>query len=512
MIKNPILRGFCPDPSIIKARGMYYIAVSTFEWWPGVRLFESSDLKNWKQIRSPLTRRSQLDLIGVPSSGGVWAPCLSFDGDRFYLVYTDVKTKKGRFYNTNNYVVWTDDIYSSWSEPVYLNSIGFDPSLFHDSDNRKYLVNMINGFKGITVQELDPKTLKPAGERKTVYTGSGLGCLEGPHIYHIDEYYYLIAAEGGTGYDHCVTMARSDSLYGPYITCPDNPLLTSDKGRGLQKCGHGDIVRADNNRWYLVHLCARPQSAGCVLGRETAIQELEFTNEKYFIPKGGTHVACDQIEEAEGLPEYKESDKRDIIDLFDEACINVRYSSLRWDYNNFAHIDTGKKRLSMRGEESLNSLHNVSLLAMRQTEHLCTAETVMHFTPSAFEHLAGLVYIYDNLNWYMMGKTLSEEGKTVLVVLKSDKGEIRDITEPVPVPEDTAITLRIKTDGTSVVFSYRLEGDYISLDAAGTTEILTDEYCRGFTGAHFGMYVHDMLEKKARAFFDSFCIRYSDGE
>ena len=136
----------------------------------------------------------------------------------------------------------------------------------------------------------------------------------------------------------------------------------------------------------------------------------------------------------------------------------------------------------------------------------------MHFTPSAFEHLAGLVYIYDNLNWYMMGKTLSEEGKTVLVVLKSDKGEIRDITEPVPVPEDTAITLRIKTDGTSVVFSYRLEGDYISLDAAGTTEILTDEYCRGFTGAHFGMYVHDMLEKKARAFFDSFCIRYSDGE
>lgn len=207
MIQNPILKGFCPDPSIVRAGEAYYIAVSTFEWWPGVKLFHSKDLQNWTQIGAALTRKSQLDMIGDPTSGGVWAPCLSYDNGRFYLVFTDVKTKKGRFYNTHNYLVWTDDIRGEWSEPVYLNSIGFDPSLFHDNDGKKYLINMVNGFKGVLVQEIDPQTWELIGERKKVYAGSGIGCTEGPHMYHIGEWYYLLTAEGGTGYDHCVTVA-----------------------------------------------------------------------------------------------------------------------------------------------------------------------------------------------------------------------------------------------------------------------------------------------------------------
>lgn len=197
MIQNPILKGFCPDPSIIRVGEDYYIATSTFEWWPGVKLFHSRDLKNWEQIPSPLRRNSQLNMAGDPTSGGVWAPCLSYDGEYFYLVYTDVKTKKGRYYNTHNYMVYTDDIYGEWSEPLYLNSIGFDPSLFHDRDGRKYLVNMVNGFKGVLVQKLlrtegEEETEVPFarkkpgwklfGERKKVYNGSGIGCTEGPHI------------------------------------------------------------------------------------------------------------------------------------------------------------------------------------------------------------------------------------------------------------------------------------------------------------------------------------------
>lgn len=245
MIQNPILKGFCPDPSIVRAGDAYYIAVSTFEWWPGVKLFHSKDLQNWTQIGAALTRKSQLDMIGDPTSGGVWAPCLSYDNGRFYLVFTDVKTKKGRFYNTHNYLVWTDDIRGEWSEPVYLNSIGFDPSLFHDNDGKKYLINMVNGFKGVLVQEIDPQTWELIGERKKVYAGSGIGCTEGPHMYHIGEWYYLLTAEGGTGYDHCVTVARSRSVWGPFETDPHNPLLTSERGRddALQKCGHGDLVQ-----------------------------------------------------------------------------------------------------------------------------------------------------------------------------------------------------------------------------------------------------------------------------
>ena len=169
MIENPILRGFCPDPSIIRVDNDYYIATSTFEWWPGVKLLHSKDLKHWEQLPSPLTRLSQLNMLGDPASGGVWAPCLSYDKGIYYLVYTDVKTKKGRYYNNHNYIVQTDNILGEWSEPAYLNSTGFDPSLFHDSDGRKYLVNMRNGFKGILLQEYDPVYRRLVGERKNIF-------------------------------------------------------------------------------------------------------------------------------------------------------------------------------------------------------------------------------------------------------------------------------------------------------------------------------------------------------
>ncbi|HCL03565.1 MAG TPA: glycoside hydrolase family 43 protein, partial [Lachnoclostridium phytofermentans] len=204
MIQNPILRGFCPDPSIIRVGEDYYIATSTFEWWPGIHLFHSKDLKHWEQLPSPITRRSQADMIGNPTSGGIWAPCLSYSDGIFYIVYTDVKTKKGRFYNNHNYLIQSNAIDGEWSEPIYLNSTGFDPSLFHDTDGRKYLVNMRNGFKGILLQEYDSKEQKLVGEIKNIFYGTSYGYTEGPHLYHIGEWYYLITAEGGTGCGHCV--------------------------------------------------------------------------------------------------------------------------------------------------------------------------------------------------------------------------------------------------------------------------------------------------------------------
>ncbi len=514
MIKNPILRGFCPDPSIIRVNDTYYIATSTFEWWPGVRLFESHDLKNWTQIRSPLRRESQINLIGDPPSGGVWAPCLSYDGKRFYLVYTDVKTKKGRFYNTNNYVVWTEDIYGDWSDPVYLNSIGFDPSLFHDTDGKKYLVNMINGFKGITVQELDPESLMPLGERTEVYHGSGIGCLEGPHIYHIGNRYYLIAAEGGTGYEHCVTMAGAASVYGPYVTCPDNPVLTSDRDGVLQKCGHADIVETPDHEWYMVHLCSRPVKAidGCLLGRETAIQAMEQDENGWFRTKHGTRFGMEETEEPKSVKECKNTESvSDFTDHFDETEIKNIYSSLRWDYNEFASIDVSQNKMRIRGEESLNSLHHVSLLATRQQTVSCRAETVMDFEPHHYEELAGITYIYDNLNFYIWGKTVSEDGRPVLVLLKSDKGDITDMITPVDI-DDGEIKLGIKTDGIDITFYYEQHGILKEIEEKGCTGLLTDEHCRGFTGAHFGMYVHDMLEKKAVAEFGYWSIGEIKGE
>lgn len=512
MIQNPILKGFCPDPSIIRAGEDFYIATSTFEWWPGVRLHHSKDLKNWEQIASPLNRLSQLDMKGDPTSGGVWAPCLSYDGERFWLVYTDVKTKKGMYYNTHNYLVWTEDIYGDWSEPVYLNSVGFDPSLFHDLDGKKYLINMLNGFKGITVQEYDPSACRLTGPVKKVYTGTEAGFTEGPHMYHIGEWYYLLVAEGGTGYDHQVTMARSKSVWGPFETDPENPVLTSDPddAGGLKKAGHADFVDTGHGEWYMVHLCGRARTTEegknvCLTGRETAIQKVCFRDGWLRLADGGKYARM-QVSEPAGITPcpFKKADGRDD---FEDDRLGVRYSSPRLPLGECLSLTERPGWLRLYGQESLNSLHHVSLIAVRQEELCAEAETALEFTPERYEQAAGLAYLYDAMNFYLLVKTRLETGETALRVIGSDTGDCRFLSEPVAIPEEGLVWLRAQTDkeGAQVQFFYSLDG--VKWNAIGktyTTEILTDEHCRGFTGAHFGMYCHDMSGGKRYADFDYF--------
>ena len=510
MICNPILKGFCPDPSIIRVGEDYYIATSTFEWWPGVRLWHSRDLACWEQLPSPLNRLTQLNMLGDPTSGGIWAPDISYDGKRFYLVYTDVKTKKGRYYNNHNYVVWAEDIRGPWSEPVYLNSTGFDPSMLHDRDGRKYLVNMRNGFKGVLVQEFDPAAGKLTGEVKNVFPGTGIGFTEGPHIYHIGEWYYCLVAEGGTGYGHCVSMARSRSVWGPYETDPDNPVLTSDGNNmtKLQKAGHGDLVRTQNGEWYLVHLCARPPHGQkkCLLGRETAIQKVFWNDEGWLRLCGGGRTAKNTAESPKGMEECSLSSPA-VRDDFDSENLQVRYSCPRVPLENCASLTSRKGWLRLYGQESLNSLHHVSLVAVRRSEYHAWAETCMEFLPSCPEQLAGLAYMYDAANFYLFGKTADDDGKEQLTVVKSDQLAVTDEIEPIPLPAGCRIWLRMESDGDRAVCLYSLDGqEWKDTGAVLDTEILTDEHCRGFTGAHFGMYCHDMTGQKKYADFDYFSI------
>ena len=233
MIKNPILKGFNPDPSIIRVEDDYYIATSTFEWYPGVQIHHSKDLMNWQLVAQPLNRAELLDMRGNPDSCGIWAPCLSFDNGLFYLIYTDVKRHDGSFKDSHNYLTTCTEIDGNWSSPIHLNSSGFDPSLFHDGE-KKWFLNMIwdyrpghNPFGGILLQQYCHKTKKLTGPIHNIFKGTKMGFTEAPHLYKRQEYYYLLTAEGGTEYDHCMTFARSKNIEGPYEVDPNGYFLTS---------------------------------------------------------------------------------------------------------------------------------------------------------------------------------------------------------------------------------------------------------------------------------------------
>ena len=314
MIHNPILRGFHPDPSIIRAGTDYYIATSTFEWWPGVRIHHSRDLVHWSLIGYPLTRMSQMDLRGVGPSQGIWAPCLTYDNGVFYLVYTIVKAFYCNMYDTENYLVTAEDIHGPWSELVALNNFGFDPSLFHDDDGRKYMVSMVTDHRvpkkyagRLVLQEFDAAGRRMVGPVRDIYRADGI-FLEGPHIFKRDGWYYLFSADTGTGEAHGQTIQRARDVWGPYeMHRPADACRQEGEAYSiLTSRHHEDILEGE---WYMVHLCGRASEdrnpddaerfAGArryMLGRETAIQKVRWTEDGWLELAEGGNVPREEVE------------------------------------------------------------------------------------------------------------------------------------------------------------------------------------------------------------------------
>lgn len=497
MIRNPVIRGFAPDPSAVRAGDFYYIANSTFEWFPGVRLHRSRDLETWEEIRPPLRRTNQLDMRGDPNSGGVWAPDISLKDGVFYLAYTDVKSKHATWYNTPNYVVWTDDAEGEWSEPVYLNSSGFDPSLFHDDEGRTWLVNMKNGFGGILVQEFDVREKRLVGEIYNIYPGSGASYTEGPHIYKRNGMYYLVVAEGGTGLMHRVTVARSERLVGPYETMPTGPLLTScdDATLSLQKAGHGDLFEAANGDWYVCFLCSRPVAGThkCVLGRETAIEKIVWRDDGWpELARGGHHPGP-----ATGDPRV------DYRDDFDEAELDFGWKSLRAPLGDDASLSSRKGFLALAGRESIYSNHRVSLLARKQESIVETVTTALEFESECAEQCAGLAYMYDNAHFYLLAKTKDSDGNAALALIDYNAPKpLKTYQEKIP---DGRVELSVRTDGARARFTYRAaDAGWKEIGPELDASALSDEDARGFTGAHFALYCHDLTGRGHMAYFDYF--------
>ncbi len=520
-IKNPILPGFNPDPSIIRVGDDYYLATSTFEWFPGVQIHHSKDLVNWKLITRPLNRVSQLNMAGNPNSCGIWAPCLSYDNGTFYLIYTDVKTFRGIFKDAHNYLVTTNDICGEWSEPIYLNSSGFDASLFHDDNGKKWLVNMIwdhrldkHPFGGILLQEYSPKEKKLVGPVKNIFHGTDIEKVEGPHIYKRNGYYYLLTAEGGTVLRHSVTMARSKNIDGPYEVDPTNPILTSyfNPTLELQRAGHASIVETQNGEWYMAHLCGRhiPARGRCIMGRETSIQKMEWTADGWIrLAKGGNEPEV--MVEAPKLPEHK-WEKENTRDDFDSPKLNINFQFLRVPLNEDSLSLTERPGfLRLKGRESLSSHHTQSLVVRRQQSFFYTAETRVEFEPENFQQLAGLICMYDNRNFYYLNVTWNEEaGKCIDIMTGINGGFDFPLRKKVSLKKTDKCYLRVTIDYDKLRFYYSTDAkEWKQIGPIFDASTLSDEFEEGggdahFTGAFVGLCCQDLSGTRKNADFDYF--------
>ena len=563
MISNPILKGFHPDPSIIRVEDDYYIATSTFEWWPGVRLHHSKDLKNWELIEYPLNRVSQLDLRGVGPSQGIWAPCLTYENGIFYLVYTIVRSFYCNMYDTENFLVTATDIHGPWSEPVPLNNFGFDPSLFHDDDGKKYMVSMVTDHRvpkkyagRIVLQEYDSKAQRMIGEAKDIFTAADI-FLEGPHIFKRNGWYYLFCADTGTGELHGQSVLRSRSIWGPYEMKKDKPekwesgdaysIMTSRHYPDirLQKAGHCDMVETQEGDWYMVHLCGRPSdkrnpetverfknARRYMLGRETSIQKVIWKDDWPYLyselEEKITSVPQDEIFELSSekkinassaeCEEISTEGKQTNFDRddFNSRELNLDYQSLRIPMDErYLSLSERPGYLRLFGRSGLSSQFSQSLIAKRMTSYHMAVETEVEYEPKVFKQMAGLIFMYDTENYLYLHITHDEDIGKCITLLKYENKKAEYLSEYVPIPENKPVRLNLTIDGTDAIFGYSVgkpDNSNCSTEQIAPpvdASFLSDEACNQgwFTGAMLGICTQDLTGFGLNADFDYFEVR-----
>lgn len=533
MIQNPILPGFNPDPSICRVGQDYYIATSTFEWYPGVCIYHSSDLANWELVARPLNRASLLDMRGNPDSCGIWAPCLSYADGKFWLVYTDVKRLDGSFKDAHNYITTCETIDGEWSDPIYVNSSGFDPSLFHDDDGQKYFMNMQwnhrgsgtggnpvhDSFDGILLQRWNPED-GLSGEPEKIFDGSDRGLTEAPHIFKRGDYYYLTTAEGGTGYDHAVTLARSTDIFGPYELHPESHVMTT-KGNSetpLQRVGHGQYVETPEGEIYHTFLCGRPipgpDGTGhfCPLGRETGIERCVWKDDGWLYLE--TDMQVPRFNIAHNATTKPTAAKHY---TFDGPELPSDFQWLRTPYpERIFHLDQGK--LVLTGRESIGSWFEQALVARRQTDLWYEAETTLEFEPETYQQAAGLTTYYNRHKFHAVVITHSPDKGRVLSILSCPgdypAGALSRVVEDITLPNET-ISLKVCVDNALQQFYWKSTAtDWQEFGPKLNASVISDEGGRGehgsFTGAFVGMVAFDITGQGRQARFADF--RYSPGQ
>ena len=488
--RNPVIPGYHPDPSVCRVGDTFYLVNSSFQYFPGVPIFQSKDLVHWQQIGNVLDRESQLPLKGASSWLGIYAPTIRYHEGTYYMITTNVG-------NGGNFMVTAKDPRGPWSEPIWLKQQGIDPSLYFEN-GKCYMVS--NPGDAIWLCEINPETGEQLTESKKLWQGDGGRYPEGPHIYKKDGYYYLLISEGGTELAHHLTIARSKNIEGPYESNPNNPILTNCSRFGqslqIQGTGHGDFVQAENGSWWMVFLAYRNYGGSYHhLGRETYLAPVEWKEGEWPVVNGGLPI--DTLVKANTLPavpleKHLENDKyfapttgiHEWVGIQGEPNIEESLSS---EYPQDCLF-----RLYPHGTLTENDYP--SFWGRRQESANMTLETELTVKGNVEAGLSVYQINDGHLDFFISQSQIALRCK-----LKS----IDYIVKSVPNVRKKAVKLRVCSDGTMYYFDYSTDGKNFKELASMNCSLMSTEVAGGFTGVTLGMYV-DGKENSGSADFNYF--------
>ena len=501
MYHNPIRQGMFPDPSIVRVGEDYYMVNSSFIFFPCIPISHSKDLVHWEIIGHAITNPEWARLGELEGGRGYWAPDISYNNGTFYITATYRLNDTGGVYR-RQIVVSSDKPEGPYSEPAYIEEDGIDPSIFHDSDGRHYM--LLN--RGARILELSSDCKRQISEAKLLYYGSQKRAPEGPHLLHKDGWYYLFLAEGGTGAGHRITVARSKTLMGEYTPCPYNPIMRQeDEDAGIWRCGHGKPVQTASGDWYMVYLCSRkllrngeegPKICS-MLGRETALDPVRWTEDGWPI-----------VNELKGPSVLQH--KPDLPLYVPEEAPDRQWVSPREPEGDGIRIE-GDRFLIEGSRVPLSSVHARNICLRRQTAFSFSAQVKMHMPTLISNQEAGITCYYDENSWvcFFLGK--DETG--LFLQMKEHVGtktfeyvkEYINAGIQKQISENKMIELGVKTEGLKRQF-FAKTGDFCY-----ESEMLQDVYylCdegvsmgKRFTGAMVGMYAYAGEERLIAEFED----------
>jgi alpha-N-arabinofuranosidase len=490
--KNPVIRGFYPDPSVCRVGDDYYLVTSSMEYFPGVPVFHSKDLVNWKNIGYCIDREGML-----PKPINIFAPNIQYHQGTFYMITTNFGENGGNFYVTSK------DPKGPWSDPIWVDIRGIDPDLFFDDDGKSYIITSL-----FTVFEIDLKSGKLLGEGRKIWYGDGGSALEGPHIYKKDGYYYLLAAEGGTAEGHHVTMARALNIDGPYISNPANPVLAHENAAGqlydLHGIGHADIVQAADNSWWMAFhgyrlIGNRVRGFHHTLGRETCLVPVTWPTNSWPVANGNGTVTLEMHCPTLPLHEVNQEPTRT---NFDNPKLDLYWNYIQPpDINNYS-LSERNGYLRLKGAAAkIGETGSSTFLGRRLQDINFSSNTIIDFNPKTENEEAGMTLVNNGTHFdFIIRKT----GKERVVQVKLQFGTNTYQSEPFSL-KPGQVKLRIEGDTNHFRFLYAQGEDNFKEVDSVVTCYLSSETVGGYTGVYVGLYATGNGQKSlSNADFDWF--------